>query len=414
MLEHKVCFVVGLYGEEVNGGAEKHCMMLAEKVAENGYDVEVLTSTFDDYTSFKPYYQIGESIINNVLVRRFESSPYDNKTYKKAYKNSKYGRIFRRLLYRLNLLGLIVKKWPVWQLAREKEEKWLKSNGLYSPDLIDYVYKNQHMYKAIIMISYPCPNFYFITKVVPKKTILIPTAHDEGNFFRPYLTDVFTKVSHIAFNTAVEQTLCKNIFGKDMSPSSILAVGLDIVPPISSEILREKFNLPNRYILYFGRIAKEKIGDLLKWFLHYKTITPDPVKLVLTGGLFMEKIQHPDIIYTGFVHEAEKTALIKSATLIVNPSNRESLSLLLLEAMALGKPVLVNGKSEVLKQHCIDSNFASQYYLSKTDFIQKLSKMLSTTIDQKELERKTMDYVETNYSWSLISKRFDLLLKQLK
>jgi len=125
IIESKVCFVVGLYGEEVNGGAEKHCKTLAEKVAERGYDVEVLTSTFDNYTSFKPHYKVGESIINNVLVRRFNSLPHHPKAYKKAYKNSKYGRILRRFLFRLNILNLIANKWPIWGLAKQEEEKLL-------------------------------------------------------------------------------------------------------------------------------------------------------------------------------------------------------------------------------------------------------------------------------------------------
>jgi len=411
IIESKVCFVVGLYGEEVNGGAEKHCKTLAEKVAERGYDVEVLTSTFDNYTSFKPHYKVGESIINNVLVRRFNSLPHHPKAYKKAYKNSKYGRILRRFLFRLNILNLIANKWPIWGLAKQEEEKLLKANGLYSPELINYVRDHHDEYKVIIMISYPCPNFYFINKIVPEKSILVPTAHDEGNFFRPYLTDLFIKVNHIAFNTEAEQKLCKGIFGKHMSASSILAVGLDIEPPAPLQIIQEKFNLPQRYILYFGRIAKEKIGDLLKWFLYYKATHADNVKLVLTGGIFMDKIQHPDVIYTGFVSEAEKTALIESATLIVNPSDRESLSLLLLEAMALGKPVLVNGKSEVLKQHCIQSDFASQYYTSKNDFLQKLDYFLSEKVEIHEIERKAKSYVNKHYAWDVVLDRFDQILQ---
>ena len=42
MQKEKVAFVVVRYGKNINGGAEYHCQMLAERLVED-YDVEVLT-----------------------------------------------------------------------------------------------------------------------------------------------------------------------------------------------------------------------------------------------------------------------------------------------------------------------------------------------------------------------------------
>ncbi len=408
----KICFVVGLYGDEVNGGAEKHCKMLAEK-ATSLYAVDVLTSTANNYTTFAPFFAEGTTSLKKVTVRRFRSENFIPATFVEAYKKSRLGRKIRRFFYKSGILRHIASIFPIWAFPLAKELKTLRAHGLFSQELIDYLTRNHDAYKVIFLISYPNPNFYFINEAIGRKCVLIPTAHNEGDFFRSYLTHIFTSIKHIAFNTEAERLLCRDIFGKKMADSSILAVGTELIPPAAYKTIRQKFQLPDRYILYFGRITKEKIGNLLAWFLKYKQISTDSVKLVLTGGLFMDKIDHPDIIYTGFVTESEKTALIQHSLLVVNPSDRESLSLLLLETMQLGKPSLVNGKSEVLKQHCIDSSFASAYYISEKDFITKLDRLLKLSPEQKkELSTSCVNYVVQNYNWSIILNRLEKIVEK--
>ena len=50
-----------------------------------------------------------------------------------------------------------------------------------------------------------------------------------------------------------------------------------------------------------------------------------------------------------------------AADLLIMPSYFESLSMVALEAWALGRPVLANGKCDVLKGQCVRSN-AGLYY----------------------------------------------------
>lgn len=407
----KICFVVGLYGKEVNGGAEKHCKMLAER-ASSLYDVEVLTSITDNYITFKPFYEEGVTVENNVTVRRFSTNAFDRQRFERVYRKSRWGRKIRKFLYKIRILRYISSLFPKFSIALQSELEVIRSHGLYSPDLIRFLIINQANYRAVFLLSYPCPNFYDIIQAIPQKCILIPTAHEEGDFFRSYLSHIFTTVKHVAFNTEAERELCRKIFGNKMASDSILAVGVDNPTPADNGQVKTKFNLPEQYILYCGRVAKEKIGKLIEWFIEYKNNTNLPVKLVLTGGVFMPRCQHPDVIYTGFVTDSERVSLIQLATLVVNPSDRESLSLLLLEAMQLGKPVLVNGKSAVLKQHCIDSGFAAQYYLSKTDFLKKLHHILTF----KEAEtaegcrEKAVQYIEKNYSWDSVLERLNRLV----
>lgn len=90
---------------------------------------------------------------------------------------------------------------------------------------------------------------------------------------------------------------------------------------------------------------------------------------------------------------------------MVNPSLYESLSLILLEALSLGKPMLVNGQCAVLKEHCYLSRGAIAYYMNSTQFVNKLHK-IETSLDLRNyMAEKGKLYVETNYNWSLIMKR---------
>lgn len=95
-----------------------------------------------------------------------------------------------------------------------------------------------------------------------------------------------------------------------------------------------------------------------------KKYSDSTLRLVLVGGLAMERFEHPDVIYTGFVSDEEKMSILQHAEIVVNPSRYESLSLILLEAMSQKRPMLVNGHCKVLKEHCLKSDFALFYYMN--------------------------------------------------
>ncbi len=235
--------------------------------------------------------------------------------------------------------------------------------------------------------------------------------HEEREAFRPILTQLFSKVKHIAFNTEEERNLAFNIFGSHIANNSIVAVGVEVSTPLDKETLYSKFQLPKNYLLYFGRVCNTKVRTLIPWFLRYKQKYPSDLKLVLTGRIFMDKTEHPDVIYTDFVTEEEKTALIENARAVINPSQYESLSLLLLETMVLGKPILVNGKSKVMKEHCIKSNYAAQYYSSESDFQRKLCQILEG--DVSFMRSISISYVENNYSWPLVIKKLTHIIDSI-
>ncbi|SUI96873.1 Glycosyl transferases group 1 [Sphingobacterium spiritivorum] len=405
----KITFIIAQYGDKVNGGAEKHCQMLAQKMS-SYYEIEVLTTCCIDYNTFEEFYSPGTECYDNICVRRFKTNKYDSDIYKMYEKKIRIFRKVRRSIYRLGLSRILPFLNPVWQSQEKTETAYYRSHGFYSSDLLTYLEEYHQQSQAIILFSYLYPSTVFGSLISPEKTILIPTAHNESHLFRPIMAKLFNHVAHIAFNTHNEQELCRSLFGRHMAPHTVIGVGTDLASPTSLEYINNKFNLPSEYIMYFGRVADSKLDQLIPYFLSYKKKYPNNLKLVLTGKLYTKKVDHKDIVYTDFVSEAEKTALIQHAKLIINPSPHESLSLLMLESMKLGKIVLVNGKSKVLKEHCIKSNGAAFYYESKQDFIYKIHELVN---GNQENNSEAQKYIEENYNWDIIIQKFRSLINRI-
>ena len=66
----KIALVVHRFGQEICGGAELHTRLLANKL-KRFYDVEVITTTAIDDSSWNNYYPEGVFQEDGFVVRRF-------------------------------------------------------------------------------------------------------------------------------------------------------------------------------------------------------------------------------------------------------------------------------------------------------------------------------------------------------
>jgi glycosyltransferase involved in cell wall biosynthesis len=74
--------------------------------------------------------------------------------------------------------------------------------------------------------------------------------------------------------------------------------------------------------------------------------------LAFVGPVSDKAPEHPDIVVTGTVSEADKWDLLAGAETMVMPSAYESFSLALLESWTVGVPVLVNASCAATMEHC--------------------------------------------------------------
>ena len=95
------------------------------------------------------------------------------------------------------------------------------------------------------------------------------------------------------------------------------------------------------------------------------------------------------------------------------PSYYESLSMVALEAWALGRPVLANGRCDVLKGQCIRSN-AGLYYESYQEFAEALYSLESYGPLNASLGRNGREYFKRNYAWPVIERKYLDMFRQLQ
>jgi len=84
-----------------------------------------------------------------------------------------------------------------------------------------------------------------------------------------------------------------------------------------------------------------------------------------------------------------------------------------LEAWALGRPVLANGRCDVLRGQCIRSN-AGLYYDTYEEFVEALYSLESNGPLNARLGRNGREFFSRNYAWSVIEGKYLDMLERLK
>jgi len=377
----KIAIVVMRYGGDIVGGAEYHARMIAEHLNER-YDIEVLTTCAKDYRTWKNEYPEGMEIINSVLVRRFKNFKNSNPTHQ-------------------NKLREIV----FYQKShRDREIEWINELGPNNRDLILYLRESEPLFDLFIFFTYRYYTTYYGIQEVGEKALLAPLAENDPALHLTTTKETFHHTRGIIYNSPEERQLILNKvkFHETEKIWDIIGCGIDI-PSGNSEPFDPK---SGDYILYIGRIEGSKgCFQLFEYYLRFISERKNAPGLILAGFDAIGIPKHKKIKYLGFVSEEAKIKLLKNAKMLVMPSPYESLSLVTLESMACGTPVLVNGECDVLKGHCIRSN-AGLWYQNYDEFKEGIF-LLSSNIKLREImKRNGIRYIRENYSWDVIIQKY--------
>lgn len=405
-MSKKIAVVVQRYGDEVNGGAEVHAKMLAEKLSLK-YIVEILTTTSRDYVDWDNYYPVGHEVLNGITVRRFPVMHVSKRKYRRS-RRAIFGQKKHRFLKAIGLFSFLEDKFQISRPTRLDVKRWLIAQGPYCPQILKYIKDNRDTYDVFIFFTY----LYYPTalgmQLVGSKSIFIPTAHDEDILYTRAYEDIFSIPSFIMYNTVAEKKLVERIFKTRQANTDIAGVGIDLISDFADiKKVRSQFGIEGDFFVYIGRIDPVKgCTELLSFFQRYIQDRKD-VTLVLVGKNFMKITSTDRIITTGFVDDHIKNALLKESIGLIVPSEYESLSLVALEAMSEGKTVIVNGKCEVLKNH-IDHANSGFYYTDYASFRTCLDQTILLSVnDQEEIGSRAQSYVKEHYSWPIILEKFD-------
>ncbi len=136
------------------------------------------------------------------------------------------------------------------------------------------------------------------------------------------------------------------------SITDVIPTGVDpdrFSPAVSGRSVRTKWGLNGSdVILHVGRVAPEKnLHTLIRAFPRIQEANPDTKLLVVGSGPYLERyydlVRHMrlsgDVIFTGFVPDADLPRYYAAADCFAIASKFETQGLVVLEALAAGRPV---------------------------------------------------------------------------
>ncbi len=426
----RIGFVVQRYGTEILGGSEYHCRLIAEKMALQ-HDVEVLTTCAQDYLTWKNEYPEGADRVRGVTVRRFANAQTrDIKSF-----NQYSDWIFNN------------------PHTQADEMEWLRRQGPWCPALLEYLEQHALKYEVLIFFTYLYAPTVLGIAVAPGRSILVPTAHDEPAIHLDLYRDVFSLPAGVAYNTDAERAFLRSNFDIRTVAENTVGCGVEFLPhqlddqpkrggrtrrrsggrsrtadsgkrtdndngrgshlrKRGAAFLR-RHRLHGPVALYGGRIEPGKgCEELIEYFSAYAQSGGDAT-LTLMGIKLMPLPEESFVRFAGKLSEQERFDALEAATVVIVPSPLESLSLLALEAFAVGTPILANGRSEVVVDHCRRSN-AGLYYGDQDEFVECLKLLLVDERLRLAMGRKGQDYVQNHYRWDVILDKYERLISSIR
>jgi glycosyltransferase involved in cell wall biosynthesis len=427
----RLAFVIQRYGGEVLGGSEQLCRLVAEHLAVN-HEIDVLTTCARDYVTWKNEYPEGADRVKGVTVRRFANA--------RTRDIDAFNRYSDWILNN--------------EHARQDEMEWLAEQGPWCPNLIEYLKRHQQQYDVLVFFTYLYAPTVLGLDIAPQRAVLIPTAHDEPAIRLQIFKDVFSKPAALCYLTESERRFVNEFFVDRPLIEDIVGVGVDIPqghpyprlppgPPVEDEppvqegaaaataedipqprelplhltergsAFRRRHRLYGPVVLYGGRIDPGKgCEELLQYFGEYVRQGGDAT-LALMGVKLMPLPEDPSVIFAGLLSDRERVQALEAATVVVCPSPFESLSLLALESLAVGTPILANARSAVLVEHCVRSN-GGLYYADRDEFVECLTLLLSDQRLRQRLGHNGRDYVRRNYRWDVVLGKYERIFAKVR
>jgi glycosyltransferase involved in cell wall biosynthesis len=237
------------------------------------------------------------------------------------------------------------------------ELRWLDSQGPTSPALIKRLARVADECDFVLLFSIRYGPAFHGARLAARKAVLVPTAERESSLGLSIFPPVFRGVRAIMYNSFEERAMITALSSNAHVPGVVVGVGSQIPEEVDPERARRTFGLQNPYIIYIGRIdANKGCADLFRHFIEYTTRSSRPLDLVLIGTPVLQIPNHPRIKHLGFVADQDKFDALAGSELLVMPSPYESLSMVALEAWALGRPLLASGRCVVVVGQCLRSN----------------------------------------------------------
>jgi len=322
---------------------------------------------------------------------------------RRARNPQRFGRLQQRVFHR--------------EHTEREATAWMHAQGPYSPRLRRWVRRYADDFDYFICFSYRYWTTFFALQEIRGKGILVPTAEPDPAVEMPLFHDNFRTARAIMYNSHEERDMIVAQAGNEDVPGVIVGVGIVEPPPVDPERFRRERGIDGPFLLYIGRIDANKGCEQLfdyyqRAYAAMRAADQTPPRLLLAGSAILEIPDHPGITYLGRVTDQEKYDALAACTALAMPSFYESLSMVLLEAWALRRPVLVNAHCDVLEGQARRAD-GGLWYANSAEFIEAMRLLATDTQLCRALGEAGGRYYDAHYTWPVIEDKYERMLQQL-
>ena len=229
-----------------------------------------------------------------------------------------------------------------------------------------------------------------------------------NNLWNKYLMWVYSKAESIIYPSEMARSILHNLNKKDQ-PSDVISNGINLKHfqklPIGD--FYERFEIPKDQIklLFVGRLFPEKSVDtLIRAMLFILKTNPEVHLMLVGGGILRDKLEKlvnnlkltKNITFLGVVSEEDKILAFNACDIFILPSLAELEGMVVLEAMACGKPIIVSDTKMSASRYFVNGNGFLFKTLNPQSLAEQTLKLITDTELRKKMGEKSLENVQ-NY-----------------
>lgn len=227
-----------------------------------------------------------------------------------------------------------------------------------------------------------------------------------NNLWNRWLSWVYGKAESVIFPSELARSLLEKL-NKKGQPSNVISNGINLTHFTSKdagEILdfHSRFNIPEDKIklLFVGRLFPEKSVDtLIKAIPHIIKEHPETHVMIVGGGHLREKLEKlvhslevkNHVTFLGLVSEEDKILAYNASDIFILPSLAELEGMVVLEAMAIGKPIIISDAEMSASRFFVENNGFLFKTLDHTHLAEQALKIIQNEELRKEMSRKSFE-----------------------
>lgn len=392
MFNKKIVVITPWFGSFA-GGAELLARGMSRELNKRGVETVVFTtcsrSPYDSW--WNDHYQPGTYDVEGIQTKRFatgkERRPYD----------------------------AVIKKISLGKQLSTQDENDFFDYGINSPDLVDAVADYISDEYELIALPYFHGATHSVINRYPEKISVVPCFHDELQFYWAATERLLRNSKHIFFNAHEEKQLTIKQYGLQVGrrivESPVTGVGVEL--PVNGQPTGE--GVPDSYFIYAGRKERGKnVHVMCEWFREYVRRFNRRTKLVFIGGGDESLVPRNDCFLDfGFVSEARKLELMKHSKAVINLSENESFSIVIMEGWLCGVPSVVSAGCPVTMNHVRRCN-GGLYVANSEEFGLALKYLEDNETVRRGLAANGQRYLTREFSYdAVLSKYLNELYPQI-